>query len=175
MGASMKMTVFWDAAPCSLVEVCQRFREVLAAYIIGAISNSWLDYNPEYFHLHDSTYVILTILHIHWNICVRLFKIMYHNYRTCWTLRHKYHLHLLSLSRERNAFQWLRWLQSLVYYIITVRKLVLTCLRHLSIYLPLRIIYIFNTTKMHIIGTFCNENHSKRKLPTKVYPTMCIY
>jgi hypothetical protein len=33
--ASMKMTVFWDIAPCSLVEIDRRFGD---AYYLGAVA-----------------------------------------------------------------------------------------------------------------------------------------
>jgi hypothetical protein len=36
--ASMKMTVFWDVAPCNLVEVDRRFRGAMIALMIEIVS-----------------------------------------------------------------------------------------------------------------------------------------
>jgi hypothetical protein len=43
MVASMKMTAFWDVAPCSLVEVDRRFRGV---YCLHYQDDEWRRYSP---------------------------------------------------------------------------------------------------------------------------------
>jgi hypothetical protein len=66
----MKMAVFWVAAPCILVEVYRRFRDIVIALMMEAASTSETSvnfyqitrrYNAEDSHHHkEVTFVVIT-------------------------------------------------------------------------------------------------------------------